>query len=154
MKIKWKKLLICIAVPLGVGGLSALISGNAMASFENVIKPPLTPPGWLFPVAWTVLYILMGLASYSVTESDDPTKKSALIFYGVQLGINFFWSLIFFNLSAYLFAFIWILALWVTILVTMLKFYRLNERAGNLLFPYIVWVTFAAYLNYGVYLLN
>ena len=154
MKIKWKKLLICIAIPLLVGTVAALFTRESMAIFEAVHKPRFSPPGWIFPVAWTVLYTFMGIASYIISESDNPKKKNALIFYAVQLGFNFFWSLIFFNLSAYLFAFVWLLALWVLILVTMLKFYKINERAGDLILPYLLWVTFAAYLNYGVYVLN
>ena len=154
MKIKWKKLLICIAIPLLVGTVAALLTRESMKIFESVNKPRFSPPGWLFPVAWTVLYTLMGIASYLVSESDNPKKKNALVFYAVQLGFNFFWTLIFFNLSAYLFAFVWLLMLWVLILVTMLKFYKIKERAGDLILPYILWATFAAYLNYGIYILN
>lgn len=154
MKINWKKLLLCIAIPLAVGGLSAILSGASMAEFENVVKPPLTPPAWLFPVCWTVLYVLMGIASYIVSESDSEIKKNALRFYAAQLILNFFWSLIFFNLAQYLFAFVWLVLLWVMILVTMLKFYKISERAGDLLLPYVLWVTFAGYLNFGIFLLN
>lgn len=154
MKIQWKKLLACIAVPLIVGGLSAILSRSGMAEFENVIKPPLTPPAWLFPICWTVLYILMGTASYIVFVSDSEIKRNALFFYGIQLAMNFFWSLIFFNKAWYLFAFMWLVMLWAMILVTMLKFYKISERAGDLLLPYILWVTFAGYLNFGIFILN
>ena len=107
LKIRWKTLFICIAVPLAVGGLSALISGNAMATFAALEKPPLSPPAWLFPTVWTILYILMGVASYLVVVSDTPTaeKNRALTVYGAQLAVNFFWSILFFNLSLYLFSF-------------------------------------------------
>lgn len=154
MKIKWKKLLICIAIPLAVGALSALLTRDAMAMFETVNKPALSPPGWLFPVVWTILYTLMGIASYIVLESGSPLKRSALTFYALQLIFNFFWSIIFFNLEAYLFAFVWLLILWALILVTMLKFYKISERTGDLMLPYLLWVTFAAYLNFGIYLMN
>jgi len=154
MKIKWKELIIAILIPLAVGGLSAFLTKDSMGTFEAVTKPPLSPPGWLFPVVWTVLYILMGIASYLIYTSNSFDRKRALLFYGAQLAVNFFWSLIFFNLNAYLFAFIWLLLLWALILITLVKFYRINENAGLLLIPYIVWVSFAGYLNFGIFLLN
>lgn len=153
MKIQWKKLILCIALPLAVGGLSALLTRDGMQTFQSLKKPPLSPPAWLFPVAWTILYVLMGIASYLVLTSGKPNRP-ALTVYGLQLAFNFFWSLIFFNMEAYLFAFIWLIALWVLILVTMLLFFRQRETAGYLLLPYLLWVTFAGYLNYSIYLLN
>ncbi|MCR4615894.1 MAG: tryptophan-rich sensory protein [Clostridiales bacterium] len=153
MKINWKKLLISIGLPLAAGGLSALLTKNDMESFKAVAKPPLSPPGWLFPVAWTVLYILMGIACYLVWTA--PKKEhNALLFYGIQIFLNFFWSIIFFNFKNYLFAFIWLVLLWVTILITTVKFYRTRPPAGCLMLPYVLWVTFAGYLNMGIYLLN
>ena len=154
MKIQWKKLIYYIAVPLAVGAAAALLSREGMKMLDAVIKPPLTPPAWLFPLCWTVLYVLMGVASYLVAVSDDDLRGNALVFYGVQLILNFFWPLLFFNLAAYLFSFIWIVILWTIILATMLKFYKISERAGDLMLPYILWVTFAGYLNFGIYMLN
>ncbi|MBE6992909.1 MAG: tryptophan-rich sensory protein [Ruminococcaceae bacterium] len=156
MNIKWKQLLICIAIPLAVGALSALLSGDGMAEFATVNQPPLSPPAWLFPVVWTILYTLMGIASYLVLTSGastDKTKK-ALAVYGIQLAVNFFWSIIFFRFSMYLFAFFWLILLWLLIIVTMVRFYRIKEPAGDLIVPYLLWVTFAGYLNFGIYLLN
>ncbi len=156
MNEKWKKLLICIAVPLVVGGLSAWLSRGGMRGFAALDKPPLSPPGWLFPVVWTILFVLMGVASYLVLTSgrDQRTTGRALRLYGVQLVVNFFWSIIFFELSLYLFAFLWLVLLWVLILATALRFYRISPAAGHLMIPYLLWVTFAGYLNFGVYLLN
>ena len=127
-----------------------------MRAFNELNKPPLSPPGWLFPVVWTLLYVLMGIASYLVLVSGEDEAKvtSALKTYGLQLAFNFFWSIIFFNLESYLFAFIWLVALWILILLTMIKFFRIREAAGYLLLPYLAWVTFAGYLNLGIYLLN
>jgi len=156
LNIKWKQLLICIAIPLAVGALSALLSGDGMAEFATVNQPPLSPPAWLFPVVWTILYTLMGIASYLVLTSGastDKTKK-ALAVYGIQLAVNFFWSIIFFRFSMYLFAFFWLILLWLLIIVTMVRFYRIKEPAGDLIVPYLLWVTFAGYLNFGIYLLN
>lgn len=156
LKNKAKTLIGCLALPLAVGGLSSLITKDSMIMFDYVSKPPLSPPDWLFPVVWTILYILMGLASYFVYTSRKPKKdvNSALLFYGLQLFFNFFWSIFFFNLEKYLFAFIWLIAMWALIIVTTVKFFNIDKRAGYLMLPYIAWTTFAAYLNLGVYILN
>lgn len=150
-----KNLIIALALPLIVGGLSALFSGG-MENFKTLEKPPLSPPGWLFPVAWTILYLMMGLASYLVYSANAPTykKNSALLFYGIQLFFNFFWSIIFFKLEAYLFAFIWLVVLWLLIIITTVRFFEARKSAGFLMVPYLLWVTFAGYLNLGIYLLN
>lgn len=155
MKLDWKKLLICLAIPLAVGGLSALVSGG-MADYQVMNQPPLSPPGWLFPVVWTVLYLLMGYASYRVLVSGAPAEqiKKALTLYGAQLFLNFIWSPIFFGLQWYWAAFLVLIGLWVLIYLTMRAFSQIDEQAGDLLLPYILWVTFAGYLNLGVALLN
>ena len=155
MKIKWKRLILALAIPLAVGGLSAFLTKDSMQTFESINKPPLSPPGWIFSIVWTVLFILMGIASYLVSLSPrDTEKKKALFVYGLQLVVNFFWTIIFFNLGRYLLSFIWILLLWVLIIVTILDFKKLSKASAYLLLPYFLWVTFAAYLNFGIYLLN
>ena len=156
MKLNWKKLLLCLAIPLAVGGLSALLSGSGLKAFAQMEQPPLSPPGWLFPVVWTILYLMMGLASYLVVESGMPkaARVYALRPYVLQLIFNFFWSILFFRLELYYTAFVWLLALWVLILVTILRFCKIDKRAAYLLIPYLVWVTFAGYLNLGVAILN
>lgn len=156
MKIDWKKLLICLAIPLAVGGLAALLTGGGMGEYGVMNQPPLSPPGWLFPVVWTILYLLMGYASYRVLTSgaDANQIRHALTLYGVQLAVNFLWPLVFFGLDWYLAAFVVLIVLWVLIYLTMRAFSEIDDWAGNLLLPYILWVTFAAYLNLGVYLLN
>ena len=156
MKQKWKSLLVCLLLPVAVGGLSALLSMEGMKSFSQLEQPPLSPPAWLFPVVWTVLYLLMGLASWQVLTSGKPRSavEDALWWYGVQLLVNFFWSILFFRLGLLLTAFLWLVLLWVLILITLRKFGRLKASAGWLLAPYLTWVTFAGYLNFGVWLLN
>ena len=156
MKIKWKNLLVSIAIPLAVGGLSAFLTKDSMMDFEALIKPPLSPPGWLFPAVWTILYVLMGIASYIIYQSRGNAiiKRSALSAYALQLFLNFFWSIIFFNLKNYLFAFIWLIALILAIVATMLRFKRISGAAFYLLIPYLIWCIFALYLNFGIYLLN
>ena len=155
MKIHWKKLLLCLAIPLAVGGLGALLSGG-MSDYGAMVKPPLSPPGWVFPVVWSILYLLMGYASYRIYTSgkDELAVRKALTIYVIQLGLNFLWSILFFGFDWYLGAFILLIGLWVAIYITMKRFSELDEKAGDLLLPYLLWVTFAAYLNLGVFLLN
>ena len=144
MKTDWKKRLICWAIPLAVGGLSALLSGG-MGSYKIMNQPPLSPPGWVFPIVWTILYLLMGEASYRVLTSgeDRVLIRTALIAYGVQLGLNLLWSPVFFGLQMYLLAFLVLIALWVAIFVTLRLFSDIDERAGTLLIPYLLWVSLA-----------
>ena len=155
MKPNIKRLLINLAIPLAVGGLAALLSGG-MSDYRQLNQPPLAPPGWLFPIVWTILYLLMGYAAYRVqTSGKDPVYiRRAMIFYGLQLFLNFLWPLVFFGLEWQLVAFFLLLALWALIYITMRLFSAIDETAGDLLIPYILWVTFAAYLNLGVYFLN
>ena len=155
MKPNIKKLLIALAIPLAVGGLSALLSGG-MGEYMQFNRPPLSPPGWLFPIVWTILYLLMGYASYRIYTSgkDELAVRKALTVYVIQLGLNFLWSILFFGFDWYLGAFILLIGLWVAIYITMKRFTGLDEKAGDLLLPYLLWVTFAAYLNLGVFLLN
>ena len=155
-KIKWKQLLICVAVPLAVGALAGFLSRKGMESYQGMYKPLLAPPGWVFPVAWTILYVLMGVASYLVYSSAASPERirRAMAAYALQLAANFIWPLIFFVLHAYLAAFIWLILLFALALVCALRFGYIDARAGKLMAPYLFWLFFAAYLNLGVYLLN
>lgn len=152
MSIKPKALAVSVAVPLAVGGLAALISGGGAEAYGALNRPALSPPAWLFPVVWTALYILMGVAAYlvAVSDADSAQKRTALLFYGVQLFFNFLWPIAFFNFGAYWFAFVWILLLFALIFVTAVLFYRITPAAGWLLLPYLFWVAFASYLNFAV----
>lgn len=157
MKLKkWLPYIVSVGIALGVGILSAILSKNGMEIYqENAAKPPFTPSGWLFSVVWTVLYVLMGISAARIWLLPDSALRSkALNLYVVQLVLNFFWSLIFFNLQAYGFAFIWLLALWILVFTMVLAFYKLDHTAAFLQIPYLVWLTFAAYLNIGVWALN
>ena len=150
------KKLLYLGLPLTVGGLAALLTGGGMKAFASLNQPPLSPPGWLFPVVWTALYLAMGWASFRVLVSGTPEgeKKRALRLYGLQLLANFLWPLLFFGLRWYLVSFFWLVVLWVLIFNTMLSFARLDSLAGDLLFPYLLWTTFALYLNFGIHVLN
>lgn len=156
VKIEWKKLAVSLAAPLAVGGLAALITKDNMLMFEVIEKPPLAPPGWLFPVAWTMLYILMGLASYRVWTSDarKAQKQTAGVYYALSLVFNFGWPIIFFNAEKYLAAFIWLCLMWIFTLLATVRFWKTDNAAGWLMLPYLLWTTFAGYLNMGIYLLS
>lgn len=153
-QIKWKPLIICLLIPLAVGGLSALLTMGSMEIYGGLKQPPLSPPGFLFPIVWSILFILMGISSYLVYVSDNKNKTKALIIYAVQLVFNFFWTIIFFNMQSYLFAFIWLVILWILIIAMIVSFWKISKPAALLQIPYLLWVTFAGYLNLGVYLLN
>lgn len=149
-------LLLALFIPLVVGGISAALSSTGMTTYGNMNKPPLSPPAWVFSVAWTILYLLMGFASYLIIMSDvdNRTKAMALIIYGIQLAMNFMWSIMFFNWETYLGAFIWLLIMWCLVILCAFRFYSINRLAAYLFIPYILWLTFAAYLNMGAYILN
>lgn len=152
--VNWKKLLLSLVVSLGAGGLAGFLTKNSMNAFRLLRKPPLSPPGILFPIVWTILYVLMGISAYLVSMSGSFETRRALILYAVQLAVNFFWSLIFFNAGNYLFAFLWLLLLWVLVFAMLLSFRKADRTAALLQIPYFLWVTFAAYLNCGIWLLN
>ncbi len=155
LKVEWKKLVIPLAIPLGTGLLSALVSMRGMKRFASVAQPPLSPPGWLFPVVWTVLYLMMGYASFRVWRAQSTRfREQALRWYGAQLTANFLWSPLFFGLGAYLPALLWLCILVALTAVTMFRFRRLDRTAGMLLLPYLCWLLFACYLNAGVWVLN
>ena len=150
-----KKIWLFLGFPLAVGGLATLLAGG-MGSYKTFAQPPLSPPGWVFPVVWTLLYLAMGHASFRVytREQNQRQRRLSLGLYLVQLFFNFLWPIIFFRFEAFLVAFGVLIALWIGIVATMWQFYKSDERAGDLLIPYLLWVTFAGYLNLGVYLLN
>lgn len=155
-KIRIISLIIALLIPLLVGGISAALTMQGMSVYGLMDKPPLSPPAWLFPIAWTILYLMMGLASYYIFVSDVDTriKAIALAIYGIQLAFNFMWSIIFFNWGRYSAAFIWIIVLLCIVVVCAMKFSNISRRAGCLLIPYILWLGFAAYLNMGAYVLS
>ncbi len=156
MKINWKALILALLIPLGIGGLVGLISGDSIDIYSNFILPPLAIPGFLFPIVWAILYSLMGIASYLIYTStaDKVQVRSALRIYGIQLLINFFWSIFFFNLGQLLFAFFWLILLWVLILLNIRKFAAISKLSAILLVPYFLWVSFAGYLNLTIAILN
>ena len=157
MKINIKSYIIAILIPLAVGGLSALATMGNMDLYSEIIQPPLSPPPLLFPIVWTVLYILMGISSGLIYNTDSAPlheRRSALYTYAISLFFNFFWSIIFFNMRAFLFAFLWLLVLLFLIALTIVKYYKINPIAAYLQIPYLLWVSFAGYLNFAIWVLN
>ena len=153
----FKKILpyvISVGIALGVGGFSAFLTKNSMPIYSAINRPKLSPPPELFPIVWSILFVLMGIASALVWCSNGRKIDSALVFYGFQLVFNFCWSLIFFNFRAYLGAFIWLIMLLILIGITMVKFYKIKKLAGWLLLPSFAWVCFAGYLNFMIWQLN
>ena len=153
-KIQWKPLLFSLLISLGIGTLSGFLIRNNTGFYRTVNRPALSPPGSVFPIVWTILYILMAISAYLVYESNPGCRKPALTVYAVQLAVNFVWPLIFFNLEAYLSAFIVLLLLCVLVLGMIVLFYRCSRPAAFLQIPYFLWLIFAAYLNYGIFILN
>ena len=151
--IKWKNLIISILIPVIIGFLGSIV-GNVMNGFDGINKPAFTPPAIVFPIAWTILYILMGISSYLIFESDSSEKDSALLIYGIQLVINSLWTFFFFNLKWFLFSFVLVLIILLLVIVMIIKFYKINKTAAYLQIPYVVWLIFAAILSYNVFLLN
>ncbi|QRV19291.1 TspO/MBR family protein [Lacrimispora saccharolytica] len=146
-------LIISILIPLAIGSLSALISGN-MSMYSSLNKPSFSPPAYIFSVVWTFLYILMGISSYLIFVSGNASSGKALILYGIQLFVNFCWSIIFFGFSQYLLAFLWLILLIILIILMIQQFYKINPVAAYLQIPYLLWCIFAAILNYTILMLN
>lgn len=157
MKSKAKTYVLSVLFTLGVGALSAFLTRNSMDVYETINKPPLSPPSVLFPIVWTVLYILMGISFANILirgrEEGIYTLPSVKI-YLAQLAVNFFWSIIFFGLRSFALSFLWLVLLWVLIIVMIDNFSRVSKFAAYINIPYFLWVSFAAYLNFMIFRIN
>lgn len=153
VKIKWKPLLFWTLGTLAVGALSSVV-GGAMKGFNGINTPSITPAPAVFSIAWTVLYLLMGVSAYLVYEAKGGMTKKALALYVSQLAVNFLWPVFFFRLHAFTFSFIWLLLLAALVIITAVEFKKIRPAAGYLLIPYILWLAFAGVLNCMVITLN
>ena len=151
---KFIKYAVGIIIPLAAGGVSALLTSGQMQAFEEISKPAFSPPAFLFPIAWSILYVLMGISSVMIYESGSPEKRKALTVYGIQLIVNFCWSIFFFGFGLYFFSFLWLILLWILVLYMIILFAKIKPSAAYLNYPYLLWLTFAGYLSCGVWLLN
>ena len=153
---KWKNYIFWIFLSLGIGLLSGwLIRDSVTLYADQVEKPPLSPSAILFPIVWTLLYILMGISTARISLSvDSPERSKGLNLFVIQLLLNFFWSPVFFNAQSFGIAFIILLMLWVTVALMIVSYIKVDPLAAKLQIPYLLWITFAAYLNIGVWYLN
>lgn len=155
-KVKVINLILSVFIALAVGGLSGFLGMSNMKDYETFAKPIFSPPAWVFPIVWTVLYILMGVAAYRIFQQGKAGKdtKKALVLYGIQLFLNFLWTIIFFRFRLYGLAFVELLLLLVFIMLTTFEFFKIDKIAGWLMMPYILWVSFAGVLNFAIWFLN
>ena len=153
---KAKPYAISSLIALSVGGLSALLTSKNMDLFDRIIKPPLAPPAILFPIVWTILYVLMGISAALVAKSDSHSfaKEKALATYAVSLAINFSWSIVFFNFRAFSTAFALLAVLFYFVVSTIIRYKKLSPLAAYLQIPYAGWLLFAGYLNFAIVILN
>ncbi len=157
MRSKVKPYVISIVIALAVGGASAFLTRNSMDIYNEIVMPPLSPPSWLFPVVWGILYVLMGIGAamiYTDKNADDDKKRDALKVYGASLAVNFLWSIVFFNMRMFLTAFAVLLLLLFLILRTISLYSPISKTAARLQIPYAIWVAFAGYLNAAIWILN
>lgn len=151
---KIKPYLISIAIALAAGGLGGIVTYRGLPAYEQLTKPPLTPPSIVFPIVWTILYVLMGISAAIIYQSPTVRRDTALAIYALQLLFNILWSVFFFGMQAYLFSFLWLVLLWLLILLMIKSFSKINKTAALLQIPYLLWVTFAGYLNFAIWMLN
>ncbi len=155
MSIQIKKLIKNVSIPLILGLVAGFLTSSDVKAFNKTAEMPFfAVPGWIFPIVWTILYTLMGIAAYIIDTEKSNNKKRATTLNALQLFFNFCWSFIFFTFSAYLLAFVWIIVLLVLIILTTVEYYKINKIAAYLLISYIIWVAFASVLNFSIYLLN
>ena len=149
------KLIVCIVLPLIIGGISGFLTVSEISGWYTALnKPSFNPPNYLFGPVWTLLYLLMGVSLFLVLEAKINSKRNALVFFFVQLTLNFFWSILFFREHQVALALADIVALWLGILMTIVTFYKINRVAGLLQIPYLLWVSFATLLNASIFYLN
>lgn len=155
-RTKIKTYLLWILLAEAVGGLAGwLIREDVKIYTDSIVQPPLSPPPLVFPVAWTILYALMGIgAARLALAPDSPERSRGLRIFGVQLGMNFLWSILFFKFQLFGLSLLWLIALWGAILWMAAAFTKVDKAAGWMQVPYLVWVAFAGYLNLGVWILN
>jgi tryptophan-rich sensory protein len=157
MKNKIIKLIAAILLCELAGGIGSLFTYPSIEGwYAKLQKPSFNPPNWVFAPVWVTLYLLMGISAYLVWEKNRKSKeaKKSLSIFGMQLVLNMLWSIVFFGLQSLLFGLIDIILLWIAIVVTVFKFFRISRTAGLLLIPYVLWVTFAMILNFYIWRLN
>ena len=154
MVLKWKSFLYSFLITFLFAALGGIVTYIGIPRFEGAVQPPLSPPAYLFPIVWSVLFLLMSIGAAIIYDSDNEDSPKALFIYTVQLTLNFWWCVLFFGFRLYFVSFIWLLILLLTVFIMTVLFYRVNKAAGLLQIFYIIWLMFAAYLNFGIWFLN
>ena len=147
---------LLVVTPLLIGIASSILTRDMMLEYGNLNKPFLAPPTILFPIAWTILYLLMGIGAALIYSKEEykGNRSTGITLHIAQLILNFFWSIIFFNMGQYYFAFVWLVILWLVVFSMLMNYRKISQTAFFLNVPYIVWLTFAGYLNLAVAILN
>lgn len=153
MKIQWNKLWLSL-LPLFAGIVSSLLTGDSFTYYEQLTKPLFSPPSFLFPIVWTILYLLLGVSFYLIQTIPSPFTSTATLLYLTQIILNFLWSPVFFSLENTLLAFFILLLLWIVVFQMIRAFYRISPLSAWLQIPYLLWLTFAGYLNLSILLFN
>ena len=153
MKINFKKLIISILIPLLLGGIVGFLTSGSN-SYNDLVQPFFAPPAILFPIVWTILYILMGISFYIIDTSNNTFKGDAKFIYYLQLIVNLLWSFFFFTFKWYLFSAIWIVLLIILVITMIKKFYNISKLSAYLQIPYLLWLVFALILNISIFVLN
>ncbi len=156
IKFNLKRFIISLLIPIAVGGLSTLITGSDMKIYDEIVRPKLSPPFIVFPIVWSILYILMGISLYLVWNNGDKTKNktNAYMFFASSLLFNFIWSPIFFSAKLFLLSFIILVLMFMAVLATIIAYKPINKCAAILQVPYLIWLVIAGYLNIAIYILN
>lgn len=154
MTFKLKTLLWSLILTFALAAAGGVVTYLGMSGFRTAQQPPLSPPAFLFPIVWTLLFAVMAFGAAVIYDSENKNSPKALFVYALQLTMNFWWCVLFFGFRLYLASFIWLVLLWTAVLIMIILFTRINKLAGLLQILYLLWLTFAAYLNLGVWLLN
>lgn len=149
-----KKLLFYIITTILIGVIPSIFVFKSMNVYNSLNRPPFSPSSIVFPIVWTILYMLMGISIYIIMQSKRKLKKNARLIYYIQLITNALWTPIFFGFKEYFLEFLWILMLIVFVITMILTFYKISKKAAYIQIPYLLWLLFASYLNFGVFVLN
>ena len=152
--VTWRSLVVLLSITLGLAGISAFLTRNSMAIYQELTLPPFAPPGWVFPVVWSILYPTMAVATWLYLRARPPRPLPAMALYFVQLLVNVIWPILFFVQKALGLSFVWLLLLWALVLTVCLYFYRHSKLAGGLFIPYLMWLAFAAVLSFSIARMN
>jgi tryptophan-rich sensory protein len=155
--MNWSKIkpyVIFLLIVFAVSALCSVVTAYGMPHYDELQKPALTPHRNVFAVVWNIIYVLMGIGAALVWKSSSPDRQHAMLLFGLQLAINLLWTIFFFGMKAPFFALCWLIALWIIVLNMIWSYYPISRAAALMQLPYLFWLTFAGYLNLGIWVLN